>query len=215
VSSRNREKRIRNRESRNTALEEARRRARRRRIEVATGGIVLAIVIAIAFVVRSRNDNKTASPTTTTTPAGSTTSSVPLKSVAGQPCVKVSDPLPKGAPAVPVKVGPPPKTLVKQDLKVGTGAVVKANANVSVNYIGVACSTGKIFDDSSYTNGVPGMFSLNGVIPGWTEGIPGMRVGGERLLGIPPALAYQSAGSAPLIAPDETLWFVIQIVSIQ
>ncbi|MDQ1508480.1 MAG: hypothetical protein QOG50_324 [Actinomycetota bacterium] len=193
-------------------MEEAQRRAKRRRWEIASGGVVLALIVAIAFVVRAGNNDKTATPSTTTT-SGATTSSVPAAgSVAGKPCVAVKDTLPKGAPAVPVKVGPPPTTLVKQDLKPGTGAVVKPGATVTVNYIGVACSTGKIFD-SSYKTGKPATFPLSGVIKGWTEGIPGMKVGGERLLGIPPDLGYGSHGSPPTIAPDQTLWFVVSVIS--
>jgi peptidylprolyl isomerase len=206
VSTRNREKRIRNREIRAGALEEARRRGRRRRWEIASGGLVLAIVVALVFVIRSNHKNS-ASPTTTTT----TATSAPLASAAGKPCVAVADPLPKGAPAVPVKIGPPPTALVKRDLKVGTGAVVKPGATVTVDYIGVACSTGKIFD-SSYKSGQPATFPLTQVIKGWTDGIPGMKVGGERLLGIPPGEGYGAAGSGPLIPPDETLWFVVTVV---
>ena len=133
--------------------------------------------------------------------------------MAGKPCVAVSSPLPKGAPAVPVKVGPPPAKLVTQDLKLGTGAVVEPGSTIGADYIGVACSNGKIFD-SSYSRGQPITTSLSDVVQGWQQGIPGMRVGGTRLLGLPPALAYGSAsppGSG--IAPNETLWFVVHINS--
>jgi peptidylprolyl isomerase len=194
-----------------SAAEEAKRRARRRRWEIASGGLVLALVVALVFVVRnSSNDNKTTTSTTTTIAA--TTTSVPaLPSAKGKPCVALNDKLPSGAPNVPVKVGPPPTSLVKEDLKVGDGAVVKPNATVTVNYVGVACSTGKIFD-SSYKDGQPAEFSLNDVIPGWTDGIPGMKVGGVRVLGIPSDQAY-GAGGHEGIAPDEALWFVVSIVS--
>ena len=113
---------------------------------------------------------------------------------------RAADPLPAGAPNVPVQVGPPPTTLVKQDLVVGTGAEVQAGDTVTVNYIGVSCSTGKIFD-SSYTRGQPATFSLDQVIPGWTQGIPGMKVGGQRLLGIPSDLAYGAQGSPAAASP--------------
>ncbi|HEY5012404.1 MAG TPA: FKBP-type peptidyl-prolyl cis-trans isomerase [Acidimicrobiia bacterium] len=112
---------------------------------------------------------------------------------------------------MPVQTGPPPTKLVTKDLKAGTGAVVKTGQTLSVDYIGVSCSTGKIFD-SSYSRGQPASFPLSGVIPGWQQGIPGMRVGGERLLGIPPALAYGSTGQGG-IAPGETLWFVVHVLS--
>jgi peptidylprolyl isomerase len=215
VSSANRQKRVENRQSRQSAVEEARRRARLRRIEVAAGGIVLAIIVAIVFVVHSNNSNKSSTATTTTV-AGSTTTvatttTTALPSAAGKPCVAVTSPLPTGAPAVPVQTGPPPTKLVTKDIKVGTGAVVKANATVTVNYVGVSCSTGVIFD-SSYKDGGPATFPLSGVIPGWTQGIPGMKVGGERLLGIPPSLGYGASGQPPSIAPNETLWFVVEVL---
>jgi peptidylprolyl isomerase len=178
-------------------MEEAKRRARRRRWEIATGGVVLALIVAIAFVVRSGDDNNKSAKKSTT-----------------KGCVAVSDPLPKGAPTVPVKTGPPPTKLVKEDLKKGDGAVVKPGATVTVDYIGVACSTGKIFD-SSYKTGTPATFSLSEVIKGWTEGIPGMKVGGRRLLGIPADLAYGATGSPPTIGPNEALWFVVSVQSTQ
>ena len=109
-----------------------------------------------------------------------------------------------------MKVGPPPKKLLTQDLQVGTGAVVNAKATVTVDYIGVACSTGTIFD-SSYSRNQPFTTKLGQVVEGWQQGIPGMRVGGSRLLGIPPALGYGSNPPAG-ISPGETLWFVVKVL---
>jgi peptidylprolyl isomerase len=174
-------------------------------------GSALAVVLAIVALLLGpivASDSSKAETTTST--AGSTTTAVPLKSVKGKPCVAVAGPLPAGAPAVPVQVGPPPTKLVKKDLVPGTGAVVTATQTVSVDYIGVACSTGKIFD-SSYADGKPRELSLTNVIAGWTQGIPGMKVGGSRLLGIPSDLAYGPDGRAPDVAPDETLWFVVHV----
>jgi peptidylprolyl isomerase len=218
VSSANRQRRQQNRIARTVAVEEARRRSRRQRITVAGIGLLLAVVVAIVLVARATgNSGRSASSSTTTlasTSSVSTTSGPPTTvagSVAGKPCVAMSGALPAGTPSVPVKVGRPPTSLVRQDLKVGTGAVVKPNATVTVNYVGVSCSTGKIFD-SSFARHQPFTTPLAKVVPGWTHGIPGMRVGGERLLGIPPALAYGSSSPAVGIAPDETLWFVVQVL---
>lgn len=145
-------------------------------------------------------------PTTTTT--------VPfVQSAAQKPCVAVTDPLPKGAPAVPVKVGPAPTTLIAEDLTPGTGADVVPTSTINVDYIGVACSTGKIFD-SSYSTGQPASFSLDGVIKGWSQGLVGMKTGGSRLLGIPSDLAYGPSGQGADIGPDEALWFVVNVKSV-
>jgi peptidylprolyl isomerase len=113
-----------------------------------------------------------------------------------------------------VQVGPPPTTLVVQDLTPGTGATVEPTSTVTVDYIGVSCSTGAIFD-SSYSRGQPTTFPLNQVIPGWSQGLTGMKVGGSRLLGIPADLAYGSEGRPPTIAPDEALWFVVDVRNVQ
>ena len=142
------------------------------------------------------------------------TTTVPVtqaSSIGVKPCVPVADPLPAGAPEVPVKVGPPPTQLVSEDLKVGTGATVAPKDTVTVHYIGVSCSTGKIFD-SSYSRNEPATFPLTGVIKGWTDGIPGMKVGGQRLLGIPPDQAYGAQGRPPTIGRNETLWFVVEVL---
>ncbi|MEO5680497.1 MAG: FKBP-type peptidyl-prolyl cis-trans isomerase [Acidimicrobiales bacterium] len=99
-----------------------------------------------------------------------------------------------------------------EDLKPGSGKTVTPGANVTVNYIGVSCSTGMIFD-ASYGRGKPLTSPLSQLIPGWQQGIPGMKVGGQRLLGIPPAQGYGARGSGSKIAPDETLWFVVEVLA--
>jgi peptidylprolyl isomerase len=192
------------------AMEAARRRKSRRRLGAALGlgVLVIAIVGAAAF---AGGGSKTTTKTTTPSTRATSTTVAALPSAAGLPCVAVSEPLPAGAPDVPVKVGPPPAALVSEDLKVGDGADVTVANTLSVNYIGVSCSTGKIFD-SSYSRGQPASFPLANVIQGWQQGLPGMKVGGQRLLGIPPAMAYGS-NPPPGIAPDETLWFVVDVLS--
>ena len=186
----------------------AQRRQHRRRQVITLASIAAAVVVIAGVVLFTGGDDgeevATDSNASTFTTAGSS---------AGKPCVAVSDQLPAGAPAVPVDVGAPPTQLIKRDLQEGTGAEVAASNTVTVNYIGVACSTGKIFD-SSYERGQPATFALSGVIKGWTDGIPGMKVGGQRLLGIPSDQAYGPAGSPPDIAPDEPLWFVVEIIGV-
>lgn len=144
---------------------------------------------------------------------GDSGSSADTTASGAKPCVAVADPLPAGAPAVPVDVGPAPTTLITKDLNKGTGTDVVATSTVTVDYIGVACSTGKIFD-SSYSRGQPATFPLSGVIAGWSQGLLGMKAGGVRLLGIPSDLAYGPQGQGPDIGPNEALWFVVNVKSV-
>jgi hypothetical protein len=176
--------------------------------------VVIVVVLAFASVIALLAGNNDDSSNVSTGSPRSSASSVPTTanaaSVAGKPCVAMTGTPPAGAPAVPVQEGPPPTQLVTQDLQPGTGAEVAPGATVTVDYIGVACSTGVIFD-SSYSRGQPAPFSLDQVIPGFGQGIAGMKVGGVRLLGIPPDLAYGEQGAPPDIAPGETLWFVVTV----
>ena len=79
--------------------------------------------------------------------------------------------------------------LQETDITPGTGAVVKASDTITVDYTGAVAATGIIFQ-SSLDSGQTATFGLNQVIPGWTQGIPGMKVGGTRRLLIPANLAY-------------------------
>jgi peptidylprolyl isomerase len=114
-------------------------------------------------------------------------------------------------PKVTPPSGPAPTKLEIKDLITGTGPEVKAGGSVTVNYVGVLFKSGKTFD-ASWKRGEPSTFSLAGVIPGWTKGIPGMKVGGRRELVIPSALAYGAKGSPPSIPPNAPLVFVIDLL---
>jgi peptidylprolyl isomerase len=188
-------------------------RYQRRRRFTMSGLIVLFVVAAVGLlVVLSRNGTSTSTTATTSTSTTATTAA-PLESALGKPCVAFDDTLPAGAPEVPIPVGAPPTELTTEDLVVGAGTPVALGDSITVNYIGVSCSTGKIFD-SSYSRGTPATFPLEqgGLIEGWTQGIPGMLPGGRRVLVIPPDLGYGSTGNSR-IAPDETLVFVVDVVS--
>jgi len=120
---------------------------------------------------------------------------------------------PNGAPAITVATdAEPATTLGVADLSVGSGAEAKAGDTLTVDYCGVGLG-GKTVFDSSWASGQPATFALDGLIAGWQQGIPGMKVGGQRLLVIPGELAYGDQGSGP-IGPNETLAFVIQLESI-
>src|SRR5205085_12512058 len=106
-------------------------------------GVVLFGVVFGTIIASGGGGKKTnvATSPSTAPPDSSATTEPPAGSAAGKPCVAVADTPPPGAPAVPVKGAPPPTTLVKEDLKVGTGATVAATDTVTVNYIGVSFST--------------------------------------------------------------------------
>jgi FKBP-type peptidyl-prolyl cis-trans isomerase len=104
-------------------------------------------------------------------------------------------------------------SLVVEDLVVGTGATAASGDTVSVHYLGTF-TDGRKFD-SSYDRGTPYTFRLGtgAVIPGFDQGVTGMKVGGKRRLTIPPSLAYGSAGSGS-IPPNTTIVFEVELVSI-
>jgi FKBP-type peptidyl-prolyl cis-trans isomerase len=118
-------------------------------------------------------------------------------------------------PTVTVPTNCSNKQLIKNDLVTGTGRTAQAGQTVTVNYVGVLCETGKEFD-SSWKRNQPFTTALTpgSVIPGWVQGIPGMRVGGRRELIIPPSLGYGKAGSPPTIPPNSTLVFVVDLLSV-
>lgn len=105
--------------------------------------------------------------------------------------------------------------LQKIDQKLGEGTEAKASSTVTVNYTGAVAATGTIFQ-SSLDTGQPVAFPLDQVIPGWTQGIPGMKVGGSRRLVIPAALAYGAnppPGSG--IPANADLVFDVQMLKVQ
>ena len=122
----------------------------------------------------------------------------------------------KTKPKVTVPQGAPPKKLETKDLEKGSGATAKAGDAVSVNYVGVNYKTGKEFD-ASWDRGEPFTFTLGAgeVIPGWDQGVAGMKVGGRRRITIPPDLAYGKRGAGGVIGPDETLVFVVALIGVR
>jgi peptidylprolyl isomerase len=118
-------------------------------------------------------------------------------------------------PVIPKPAGSPPRRLVKEDVVKGKGPAARPGETLTVNYVGVAFSTGEEFD-SSWDRGQPLAVPLGAhkVIRGWERGLVGMRKGGRRILTIPPELAYGSEGYPPAIAPNETLIFVVDAVSV-
>ena len=119
-------------------------------------------------------------------------------------------------PVVEKPEGDIPFDLVTEDVVVGDGDEAVAGKRVSVHYVGVAFRSGEEFD-ASWNRGQPFSFTLGRgqVIRGWDQGVAGMKVGGRRLLVIPPALGYGASGQPPSIKPNETLVFVVDLLGVQ
>lgn len=180
--------------------------------------LTVAVLSASALVLAacgspSSSTTTTAPPTTVPASVGPTS---PPTTVATEP---VADPSPAGTsgtkPTIVVPPGAPPTELQVSDLIVGTGATVNAGDKVTVQYVLALYSTGKEFQSS--WGGQPVTFTLaeGNVIPGWVQGLVGMRVGGRRELVIPPSLGYGAsppAGSG--IASNDTLVFIVDLTKI-
>lgn len=111
----------------------------------------------------------------------------------------------------------PRKEAVKEleiiDIEVGTGEEVKSGATITAHYTGALVKNGIIFQ-SSHDFGNSISFGLDQVIKGWTQGVPGMKVGGMRRLVIPSEMAYGSVRAAKNIPPNSDLVFDIELVAV-
>ena len=116
-------------------------------------------------------------------------------------------------PEVEFYEGGEPTELVIIDIEEGTGQEAKPGDTVDVHYLGVDFETLEEFD-SSWSRGESIQFPLAGLIKGWQEGIPGMKVGGRRQLICPPHLAYGPAGGGHRLS-GRTLTFVIDLLGVK
>jgi peptidylprolyl isomerase len=118
-------------------------------------------------------------------------------------------------PEVDPPEGDIPFELGIDDLTVGDGDEATTGKKVTVHYVGVSFLTGEQFD-ASWDRGQPFEFKLGKgqVIPGWDQGVAGMKVGGRRRLTIPSALAYGARGAGGVIKPNEPLVFVVDLLAV-
>ncbi|MGI9607697.1 MAG: FKBP-type peptidyl-prolyl cis-trans isomerase [Acidimicrobiales bacterium] len=115
-------------------------------------------------------------------------------------------------PVITVPKGEPPADLMIEDLIDGDGTEATSGMQVTVDYAGISWSSGREFD-ASWNRNDTFSFGLGAgqVIAGWDQGVQGMKVGGRRRLTIPPQMAYGSSGAGGVIAPNETLIFVVDL----
>jgi peptidylprolyl isomerase len=115
------------------------------------------------------------------------------------------------APTITAPTGDAPTELIAQDVIVGSGAEVVATSTLTLHYTLMKWSDGSILE-SSWSSGMPSTFQLSGLIQGWQLGLPGAKVGGRRLLVIPPALGYGPMAGHPL--EKDTLIFAVDIIAV-
>jgi len=115
------------------------------------------------------------------------------------------------APTITAPTGDAPTDLIAQDVIVGSGAEVVATSTLTLHYTLMKWSDGSILE-SSWSSGTPSTFQLSGLIQGWQQGLPGAKVGGRRLLVIPPALGYGLMAGHPL--EKDTLIFAVDIIAV-
>ena len=179
-------------------------------------GALLAVAAAVAGC-----GSSSAAPGVQTAPSGGataaavTSASTTSSSTTTSATSTSTTPLPSALNSKPKVVVPswaPPKKLIVKDLLKGTGPAAKAGSTVTVQYVGVLYKGGKQFDASwNDGSGKPVTLPLTGVIKGWQQGIPGMKVGGRRELIIPASLGYGAQGSPPKIPANAALVFVIDL----
>ncbi|MDQ1695052.1 MAG: FKBP-type peptidyl-prolyl cis-trans isomerase FkpA [Frankiaceae bacterium] len=224
ANSRRRERELARRRYERRRLREQQQRARRRRRNTIAGAsagtaAVIALIVFLAVHFSGGSDKASAAPRTTPpVSATPTPSATPPPPPAPTKCAQIKpNPPAKGQPTVPPVSGKAPTKLVIKDIKHGHGPAAKKGSSVSVTYIGISCSTGKVFDASYLHGNQPFEVKPLGqasVIQGWNQGLVGVRAGGVRELVIPAALGYGPAGNQG-IKPNETLIFLITVKSVQ
>jgi peptidylprolyl isomerase len=228
ATSRRRERELARRRHERRRQAELERRARSKRRNTVLGAsvgtiAVIALLVVLGIVIFGGSNGKSNASTATSPSAtpSATPSSPPPAAPTKCATIKPNPPA-KGEPVVPDVKGKAPTKLVVHDIKVGKGPGAKSGDKITVKYVGVACSTGKAFD-ASYTDPANStthkkqlefVLGKGQVIPGWDQGLIGIKKGGVRQLVIPASLAYGTTGAGSAIKPNETLNFVVTAVKV-
>jgi peptidylprolyl isomerase len=214
----------------NRRVREAQRRKATLIISVALTIVLIAAIVVTVVVLSSGSDKKNTASKTSKSPTATTTAcpggSKPQKVAIGKgKAVSFNGVTVKGAtdmnnaPTVGSTATKPPTKLLVKDLVVGKGAAVNPTSTVKVKYDGVLYCDGTEFDGPAEHGDKAISFSLQGVVPGFTQGIGGsgsikpMKVGGRRIIIMPAALAYGPSGQGS-IPPNAPLAFVVDLTAI-
>lgn len=221
ATSRRRERELARRRFERRRQAEQERRAKAHKRNQVTGAVVATIVVlgaltGIGFAVfgGSSKPKAAAAPKSSLTPAATPTASATPPPPAPTKCATIKpDPTKAGQPTIPQVKGKLTSKLVVKDVKVGHGPKAKAGDTLGIIYTGVSCDTGTVFD-ASYLHPPLTPFSVTplgkaSVIPGWNQGLIGIRQGGVRELIIPASLGYGSAGYGASIPGNDTLVFLV------
>jgi len=210
-------KRERQKAARRQKIEQMEREAKRRKnIRRAVIVAIVAVLVigsaALLFSGKSTPPTTTTTSTTTTTVPTTTTTAVPAKRTA------VTDPSPAGtfgtAPTVVVPPGAPSPNFQVSDLITGTGAAVKTGDKLTMQYVLATYSSRKVIQSSWTSAPFTLTLGVTALIPGWDQGLIGMRVGGRREMIIPPSLGYGATSPGAGIAVNDTLVFVVDLLKI-
>lgn len=225
ATSRRRERDLARRRYERRRQAELERRARAKRRNTVLGAVlgtagVIGVVVALVVTLGGGSSKPTlAASSKHDSSASASPSASPSKAPkAPVHCAKISpNPPAQGQPRVPPVTGKAPSNLVVKDVKVGHGPAAKNGSTLKVDYIGVSCDSGKVFDATYRDGGKP--FTVTplgsaGVIQGWNQGLVGIRAGGVRELVIPASLAYGAQGSGP-IKGNDTLIFLVTAKSVK
>ncbi|GAA1460411.1 FKBP-type peptidyl-prolyl cis-trans isomerase [Williamsia maris] len=201
----------------------------RRSLKISSSVLALCVAVSVAAACgdSDSSDASSSSAATTTTAAADTTDTAAAETTtpaaappssgtsgsAGIPAITANGTDLTKEPTIAAGGATPPTGLAIADLVAGEGKTAVASDTVNVRYTGVLYSDGSKFDASWKAGSEPVEFPLSGVVPGFAEGIVGMKIGGRREIVIPPALGYGDETSGP-IPGGSTLVFVVDLVSI-
>jgi hypothetical protein len=185
------------------AKEQRKEKSKRVALRVVLGVVGFIAVVGGVYLISGGSDSPASSSSTTGFGVTTTTVDPNAPTTTAPPKPTVSAPLAE------------PTELKVTTLKEGTGAAAKNGDTLDVHYIGVLSKDGTEFDNS-YDRGAPLTLTLGAgqVIPGWEQGLVGVKVGGQYQIDIPGDLAYGAAGRGDAIPPNAGLTFVVDIMSI-